>query len=795
MDKSKWILLLCFLFTWGCSSDSEGKDSTDVTTGKIEKLIEPVTSISADGKEAVSVTFTANKAWTAKAEKTWCTVTPASGETGGDIILTITAGENGSYDERNSKVTITCGDAVEYVTVTQKQKDAILLTSGKVEVKREGEEFTVEVKANVSFTSEVSEEDRDWLRLVTQTRAFSTSVLKFAASENVSDEKREGAITFKSGDLLETVTVYQAGSIPTIVLNETNYKIPAEGQDITIELQSNVEYTIQLPAGVDWIREKPATKGMSTYTHHFTVDANDEDTSRRAEIVFTSKKGVSDSVRIVQYSSHPSMEPVEFAAFPGAEGHGKNTVGGREGKVYHVTSLEDDGTEGTLRWALGQDGPKTIVFDVAGTIHLKSDIKTQKDYLTIAGQTSPGGICIADYQFWINSNDVIIRFLRFRPGDTGGAEPDGLGGMDKKNIIVDHCSMSWSVDECLSVYGMENSTVQWCLAAQALHNSTHGKGSHGYGGNWGGNRASYHHNMIAHCKSRVPRLGPRSTTQESEYVDIRNNVYYNWSGEGCYGGENQHMNIVNNYYKPRPATNSAGTSKRTRYRIAKIGVRTTAYCQDKDGNWNSWQPSLHKWGTFYIDGNTVEGYADVTADNWEKGVYEQQDNNEKVDYLWTDDVKKDIRKETLVVETGGVTTHSATDAYVKVMEYVGACNYRDAIDKLILGDVKNGLATCTATDNSAGLGYINTPKDILSALPELNGNPYPALKTDTSIDVTDTDGDGMPDDFEIEFGLNPNDANDGNSKTLDPDMNYTNLEMYLHYLVKDIMKKQVEGGL
>lgn len=147
------------------------------------------------------------------------------------------------------------------------------------------------------------------------------------------------------------------------------------------------------------------------------------------------------------------------------------------------------------------------------------------------------------------------------------------------------------------------------------------------------------------------------------------------------------------------------------------------------------------------------------------------------------------------METGGVTTHSATDAYVKVMEYVGACNYRDAIDKLILGDVKNGLATCTATDNSAGLGYINTPKDILSALPELNGNPYPALKTDTSIDVTDTDGDGMPDDFEIEFGLNPNDANDGNSKTLDPDMNYTNLEMYLHYLVKDIMKKQVEGGL
>ena len=367
--------------------------------------------------------------------------------------------------------------------------------------------------------------------------------------------------------------------------------------------------------------------------------------------------------------------------------------------------------------------------------------------------------------------------------------------MDKKNIIIDHCSVSWSVDECLSIYGMENSTVQWCLAAQALHNSTHGKGTHGYGGNWGGNHASYHHNMIAHCKSRVPRLGPRPTTQENEYVDIRNNVYYNWSGEGCYGGENQHVNIVNNYYKPGPATNSDITSKRTRYRIAKIGVRTTEYCHDKNGNWNAWQPSWHKWGIFYINGNEVEGYADVTVNNWEKGVYSQQDNDEKVDNLWTDNVKRNIRSETLVLETGDVTTHSAADAYAKVLEYVGACNYRDAIDDLILEDVKNGQASCTASGNSAGLGYINTPRDILSALPELNGDPYLVLNMDTSIDMRDTDGDGMPDDFEIEFGLDPKDANDGNEQTLDPGKNYTNLEMYLHYLVRDIVKKQMEGGM
>lgn len=794
MNKNKWILSLCFLFVWGCNSESGGKEPIDLIEGKIENVVGPATAISTDGKEPVSISFTASKTWSAKAEKTWCKVTPSSGEEGGNITVVVTAEANSGYDERNSNVTITCGDAVKHITVTQKQKDAILLTSKKVEAKWEGEEITVEVKANVSFTSEVSEEDRNWLKPVAQTRALSASILKFAVSENESDNKREGTITFRSGNLSEKVTVYQAGVTPSIVINETNYKIPAEGQDITVELQSNVEYTIQMP-DVNWIREKPETKSMSSYTHHFTVDPNEGNSSRRAEIVITDNNGISESVRIVQYCLNPMMEPVEFAAFPGAEGHGKNTVGGRGGKVYHVTSLEDDGAKGTLRWALGQDGPKTIVFDVAGTIHLKSDIKTQKDFLTIAGQTSPGGICIADYQFWINSNDVIIRFLRFRPGDTSGGEPDGLGGMDKKNIIVDHCSTSWSVDECLSVYGMENSTVQWCLAGLALHNSTHGKGSHGYGGNWGGNHASYHHNMIAHCKSRVPRLGPRYTTQENEYVDIRNNVFYNWSGEGCYGGENQHVNIVNNFYKPGPATNSGATSKRTRYRIAKIGVRTTEYCQNSDGSWNTWKPSWHKWGTFYIDGNKVDGNAEVTADNWTKGVYEQQDNNEKVDNLWTDEVKTNIKSGALVVEPEGVTTHSADDAYAKVLEYVGACNYRDAIDHLILGDVKNGKASCSASSNSAGIGYINTPKDILTALPDLNGNPYPVLKTDTSIDVTDTDGDGMPDDFEIEFGLNPADADDGNTKTLDPDGNYTNLEMYLHYLIKDIVKKQIEGGV
>lgn len=485
------------------------------------------------------------------------------------------------------------------------------------------------------------------------------------------------------------------------------------------------------------------------------------------------------------------MEPVQFAAFPGAEGHGKNTIGGRGGKVYHVTSLEDDlsaAKTGTLRWALKQDGPRTIVFDVAGTIHLKGELKTGGDYLTIAGQTSPGGICLADYPFVINSNEVIIRFMRFRPGDASGKEPDGLGGMDCRNVIIDHCSVSWSVDECLSVYGMVNSTVQWCMAAQALRQSTHSKKTHGYGGNWGGNKASYHHNLIAHCESRVPRLGPRVSTQLSEFVDIRNNVFYNWAGEGCYGGENQHVNIVANYYKPGPATNSGKPTDRIRYRIAKIGVRTLDYVTNEDGTFNDWYPSLHLWGSFYVADNKMEGHDDVSADNWTKGIYSQQENGPKVDDLWTDETKKKLRSDVPVVDVAGVRTHSADEAYRKVLTFVGACNYRDEVDELIVEDVRLGKASITADGNKPG--YINSPNDILSVLPYLGSDPYPVLNTDKSRSVKDTDNDGMPDDFENKMELDAENSADGNAKTLDPDHKYTNLEMYLHSLVEDIVKNQ-----
>ena len=476
-----------------------------------------------------------------------------------------------------------------------------------------------------------------------------------------------------------------------------------------------------------------------------------------------------------------NVQEDKVVAFPGAEGHGRYTTGGRGGKVYHVTSLEDDGSHGTLRWALKQNGPKTIVFDVAGTIRLKSELRTGRDNLTIAGQTSPGGICLADYGFSINSNNVIIRFLRFRPGEASGKEPDGLGGCDKKDIMVDHCSISWSVDECLSVYGMENSTVQWCIASEALRKATHVKGAHGYGGNWGGHKASYHHNLIAHCESRVPRLGPRpSTLALGECVDIRNNVFYNWAGNGCYGGEGMCVNIVNNYYKPGPATPK---NSPVRYRIAAIGVRIKKYCMNADGTPNAWKPMEHVWGKFYVDGNIIEGNEEVTQDNWTKGFYGQI-NNASCDNTFTKKVKKEMRLSE-PLDAGIITTHSAKQAYELVLDQAGCSRQRDAIDIRVIEETRNGTATYigSVTKGAESVpGLIDLPADVK---PEGATSPWPTLSDGgiTADELRDTDGDGIPDVWEAAHGLNPKDVSDGIATTLSKE-GYTNLEVYLNGLVK-----------
>ena len=470
-------------------------------------------------------------------------------------------------------------------------------------------------------------------------------------------------------------------------------------------------------------------------------------------------------------------------AFPGAEGFGRYVTGGRGGNVYHVTSLADDGSEGTLRWALGKSGVKTIVFDVSGTIHLQSSLDISIGNVTIAGQTAPGdGICVADYPVSIKANNVIVRYMRFRLGNknvlANGADGwDGFGGFDQQDWIIDHCSVSWSIDECLSVLGNKNTTVQWCLVAQSLVNSGHSKGAHGYGGNWGGSGASFHHNLIAHHGSRTPRLGPRPTTQLDERMDMRNNVIYNFGGNGCYGGEGMNVNIVNNYYKPGPGT---PTDKKG-YRIAGIGIRTNSYVN----TYPAYAPALHLWGKYYVTGNYNSKYPLLNQDNWTYGVINQIDAS-GCDGTFTQETKDSI-KLAEPIDYILTTTHSAADAYDRVLDFAGASLHRDSFDELMVSDTRNGKATYTGSGLSKG--FVNSQDDNKPSDADASWSAWPTLASKEA--PKDTDGDGMPDEWELANALDPTNPNDG--KTIGAD-GYSNLENYLNSLVADITTAQNMGG-
>lgn len=474
-------------------------------------------------------------------------------------------------------------------------------------------------------------------------------------------------------------------------------------------------------------------------------------------------------------------------AFPGAEGYGRYTKGGRGGKVYHVTTLEDNNQPGSFRYAIEQSGPRTIVFDVDGTIHLNSILKLRNDFVTIAGQTAPGdGICIADYPFEISANNVIIRFMRFRPGNkhvlVDGADGwDGLGALDKRYIIIDHCSVSWSIDECLSISGCSYTTVQWCLVSQSLVNSGHSKGAHGYGGNWGGEYSSYHHNLLAHHTSRAPRLGPRPTTQMNEQMDMRNNIIYNYAGEGCYGGEGMNVNIVNNYYKPGPGNKYTNAKL---YRIAGVGIRNNEYIT----KYPSYAEALHKVGTYYVDGNANTKSGSVYNNNWTYGMYNQ------IDWTTWDDLAKTTAQQDALkaqmkldkpIHFEYTTTHDVYDLPDYVPPYVGASLHRDPLDVSIINDFNSNVAKSGTSSSLNRAGFIDTTDDVKNAL----GYDYPELKAGTP--KTDTDSDGMPDEWETAHGLNPNDASDG---AKDSGNGYTNLEVYMNSLVQDIVDKGNANG-
>lgn len=435
-------------------------------------------------------------------------------------------------------------------------------------------------------------------------------------------------------------------------------------------------------------------------------------------------------------------------AFPTAEGWGKYTVGGRGGEVFEVTNLNDAGP-GSLREAVEASGPRTVVFLVSGTIELNSDLDIRNPYITIAGQTAPGeGICIKNYPLMIRSDEIIIRYLRVRLGDESGTEADAISGRYYKNIIVDHVSASWSVDETVSIYHCDSITVQWCLISESMYNSSHDKGHHGFGGIWGGTNSSYHHNLIAHHSSRNPRFASGCGN-----TDFRNNVIYNWGYQSVYGGEKVQsgsdftfsaVNMVANYYKPGPGTLDGSVQ----YRIVQPSSRN----------------SFADYGDWYIEENFVFGHPDVTADNWAKGV--QPDANTQI-------VKDSIRLDEPALHVP-IEQQTAEEAYLLVLEDAGAVlPRRDTLDRRIVHEVETGTATYGVgsynTDNGLGskvTGIIDSQNDV-GGWPDLSTGPVPA----------DRDHDGMPDSWEIEQGLDPDDPGDGN---LIGENGYTNLENYLN---------------
>jgi hypothetical protein len=427
-----------------------------------------------------------------------------------------------------------------------------------------------------------------------------------------------------------------------------------------------------------------------------------------------------------------NIHPDSIPSFPGAQGGGMFAKGGRGGDVYVVTSLEDNNTEGTLRWAIDREGSRTIVFGVTGTIFLHSELRINNGDLTIAGQSAPGGgVTLANYPVRIAADNVIIRFLRFRMGDVKAVEGDAIWGRRQKNIMLDHCSMSWCTDECASFYDNENFTMQWCLIAESLNESVHGKGEHGYGGLWGGYNATFHHNLLAHHKSRNPRFYGIRDGIEREMAEMGNNVIYNWGSNSSYGGEGGQYNIVKNYYKAGPATKS-----------------------NKDRIFEAYYEG--SYGKFFLEGNFVFGFEEITGNNWLGFDLKSGGSLEPLKASTRFDITK-------------VEYTSPEDAFAAVLEHAGASLWRDAVDVRIVNEVSKGIATYGGSYGDK-LGIIDTQATV-GGWPELQPGTAPA----------DSDHDGMPDTWETGKGLNPNDASDASKNTLS-DL-YSNLEVYLNSLV------------
>ncbi len=466
----------------------------------------------------------------------------------------------------------------------------------------------------------------------------------------------------------------------------------------------------------------------------------------------------------------------DLAAFPGAEGGGMYATGARgaasDPEIYHVTKLTDDGSEGTFRDAVSKDN-RIIVFDVAGNIELDSGLTIQSSNLTILGQTAPGdGITIKDAPVIFNqSSNVIMRYMRFRMGtENANSDSDTLSARRGENLIFDHCSMSWSVDECASFYQNRNFTLQWCIITEPLNRSIHDEGdgiqSHGYCGIWGGINASFHHNLLANAKGRFPRIGSSETTSivdgtedTDSLIDIRNNVFYNWKETGAYGGENgTRVNLVSNYYKEGPAS---------------IEKNLNQFYEISAGN----EAGVDNWGTdLALSGNFYEA-ADIrnddeaalinsiNADNTADGAVDTSDADVFDVSLYDPSEPSNAEgAHTQYINDYPVTTQDYQSAYSDVLMYAGASKVRDSVDARAVSTTENGNSSA----GPDGDGLIDSPDEV---------GGWPTL---TGTKETDTDNDGIPDTWEDENGLDKNDASDALELA---ESGYLNIEEYANDII------------
>jgi hypothetical protein len=470
-------------------------------------------------------------------------------------------------------------------------------------------------------------------------------------------------------------------------------------------------------------------------------------------------------------SRYDELPHADIVAFPGAEGGGKISFGGRGGKVFVVTNLNDDGP-GSLRWACEQGGARTIVFNVAGIIRLQTPLIIRAPYITIAGQSAPGdGVCIAGESVWINTHDVIIRYMRFRRGETWvGRRDDAIGGNPIGNIMIDHVSASWGLDENMSMYrhmyndstgkvedkfGTVNITIQNSIFSEALDTW-----NHAFGSTLGGENATFMRNLWANNAGRNPSIGWNGV------FNFVNNVVYNWVHRSIDGGDYRaQYNIFNNYFKPGPATpnNNVG------HRILKpeSGRSKLAY---------------KVYGRAYVNGNIMEGHPEITKDNWNGGVQieEMPNTGEYTDYI-------KVNKPLLMTK---IPVLSAAQAKDYVLANAGATlPVRDAVDKRIVKEVTTGkptvLPNITLPEtqfkhrrlpiDSYKIGVITDPSQV-GGYPEYKGTPY-----------KDSDNDGIPDDWERKNGLNPNDPTDS-AKYAKDKSGYTNIEVFLNSIVTKAKK-------